>query len=41
MFAIVVLGDIFLDILDETRWQIKFLPARFWKRKYRTHRRFY
>lgn len=30
-----------LDIIDEIRWQIKMLPARFWKQKYPNHRRFY
>ena len=41
MVAIIVLGDIILDMLDELRWQVKFLPARFWRQNYRTHRRFY
>lgn len=41
MVAIIVLGDIMLDLLDELRWQIKMLPSRFWKQKYPNHRRFY
>ena len=41
MIAIILLGDIIADTLDELRWQCKMLPARFWKQKYKTHRRFY
>lgn len=37
---IVSFNDI-IDIIDEVRWQLHMLPARFWKQNYKTHRRFY
>lgn len=44
LFAIVVLIlsiDMLLDLADEFRWQVKFFPARCWKQKYHTRRRYF